>query len=235
MVSVIIPAYNEEKTVGAVLLALKGHPLVGEVLLVDDGSTDRTAFIGECLGAYVIRMRQRRGKAEAMDAGVGKARFPVILFLDADIVGLTPSIVTRIVEPVLFDRYEMFVALRGRKTLFLNKLLRIFPILGGERALSKELWYMVPERFKRGFQIEIALNYYAKKTKKNMGFALFHGLRNTIKERKYGVIRGFIMRIGLCVDVVLVSLRLYVFEKLKEKIPFFNGRSLRHIRAAHRL
>lgn len=233
MVSVIIPAYNEEKTVGAVLLALKGHPLVGEVLLVDDGSTDRTAFIGECLGAYVIRMRKRRGKAEAMDAGVGKARFPVILFLDADIVGLTPSMVTRIVEPVLFDRYEMFVALRGRKTLFLNKLLRIFPILGGERALSKELWYMVPERFKRGFQIEIALNYYAKKTRKNMGFALFHGPRNTIKERKYGVIRGFIMRIGLCVDVVLVSLRLYVFEKFKSL--FFNGRLLRHIRAEHRL
>lgn len=213
MVSAIIPAYNEEKTVGAVLLALKNHPLIGEVILVDDGSTDRTASIAEHAGARVIRTHKRGGKAEAMDAGVKEARFPIILFLDADIVGLTPSMVTDIIEPVLFGRYEMFVALRGRKTLVLNSLLRIFPILGGERALTKRLWHAVPDSFKRSFQIEIALNYYAKRTRKNMGFALFHGLRNTIKERKYGVIRGFMMRIGLCADVLAASLRLYVFGR----------------------
>lgn len=229
MVSAIIPAYNEEKTVGAVLLALKDHPLIGEVILVDDGSTDSTASIAALSGARVVRIRKRSGKAEAMDVGVREAQFPFILFLDADIVGLTPEMITRIVEPVLFGWYEMFVALRGRKTLFLNKLLRISPIIGGERALSKRLWYMVPDSFKRSFQIEIALNYYTKRTGKKMGFALFHGLRNTIKERKYGVVRGFIMRIGLCADVLIVSLRLYVFGKF-----FASDKESTHERLSHR-
>ncbi|MBI2120735.1 MAG: glycosyltransferase family 2 protein [Parcubacteria group bacterium] len=224
MVSAIIPAYNEEQTVGAVLFALKEHPLIGEVIVVDDGSTDRTALLAEQSGARVLCIRKRCGKAEAMEAGVRESRFPALLFLDADIVGLTPDMVTRIASPVLSGRYEMFVALRGRKMFFLNKLLRFFPILGGERALTKRLWYTVPEKFKHRFQIEIALNYYAKKTRKKMGFALFRGLHNTIKEEKYGVVRGFFMRVGMCADVVWVSFRLYVLERF-----FGNGRGSKNL------
>jgi hypothetical protein len=114
-------------------------------------------------------------------------------------------------RPVVDGRYEMFVGLRARSTVVLNHWLRIAPIIGGERALTRRLWEAVPPVHKNGFQIEIAMNYTSKRFPKGMGFALIDGTVHRTKETKYGFWVGFGRRIVMMWEVAAIGVRLYVF------------------------
>lgn len=209
-VSAVIPAHDEGRTIRGVIAPLVGHPLIDEVIVVDDASTDDTAGIARAAGATVISMPQNGGKAAAMSLGVSAARNDVIFFSDADLTGLTPETITRIVTPVLMHDYGMYVGIRGRRTYWVNRLLHFTPILGGERALTRALWNQVPQDYKKNFQIEIALNFFAKLYGYRMGLTVVHGLNQVIKERKRGLLRGLWQRLGMIADILLVSWRIYV-------------------------
>ncbi|HRQ77537.1 MAG TPA: glycosyltransferase [Gemmatimonadaceae bacterium] len=209
-VSVVIPAFNEGATVGASVSAAVGHPLVDEVIVVDDGSSDGSAAAAARAGARVIRLAGNSGKATALDAGVSAARNDTLLFLDADVTGHTQATLTRIIQPVLDGRVEMFVGVHARRTLWLNRLLHVFPIIGGDRALTRRLWDAVPAGHKRGFEIEIAMNHTAKRFPRRMGHALIRGLTHQPKERKYGLLVGLWRRLVMLRDIVRVTFRLYI-------------------------
>jgi glycosyltransferase involved in cell wall biosynthesis len=85
MISFIVPAYNEEAELPATLRAI--HSAAAgceyEILLVNDGSTDATAAIGEKFGTRVISI-ERRQIAAARNAGARAARGDVFIFVDAD-------------------------------------------------------------------------------------------------------------------------------------------------------
>jgi glycosyltransferase involved in cell wall biosynthesis len=222
-VSAIIAAYNEQDTITNVIRAVEGHPLVDEIIVVDDGSKDATSGRARETSAKVITLEQNQGKAGAMNAGVRAARNETILFLDADILGLTHEIITLAVIPVLTDKCGMFVAIRARRAYWLNRLLYFAPVLGGERALTKDLWRFVPRIYRKGFQIEIALNYYTKKSGRKMGFAVMPGLSQVIKEKKRGFWLGLVQRLKMCAEVFWISFRLYVIRNLLDLLP--RGRS----------
>jgi hypothetical protein len=93
---------------------------------------------------------------------------------------------------------------------WLNRLLYFIPVLGGERALSKDIWEAVPRLYRKGFQIEIALNYYTKKSGRKMGFAVMPGLSQVIKEEKRGFCLGMWQRLKMCGEVFWISFRLYI-------------------------
>ncbi len=214
MISVIIPAYNEEKTIGAIVRAARTHPLVAEVIVVDDGSQDRTGEIAERCGASVVYLFENVGKATAMDIGVDQAHGRYICFLDADLHCLTHQVLYDIIRPVTTGQADMFVAIRGRRWLWLNRLLRVTPIIGGERCLRKSIWQAVPERFKKNFQIEIALNYVTKKSDRKMNFRIIQGLRHTTKFKKRGLFPGSISQIKMFVDIIQISMILYLGSSL---------------------
>ncbi len=217
MVSVVIPAFNEAETIAAVIASALQHPDVTEVLVVDDGSTDTTAQVAEAAGARVIRRAQNTGKASAMDAGVRAATANILLFLDADVTGHTQQTLSQIMHPVIEGRHEMYVGVRARSTMLLNKALRLFPIIGGDRALTRRLWEAVPQNCRHGFQIEIALNYTSKQFDKGMGFALVHGTTHRIKEQKFGVMLGMVRRISMIGNILGVSFRLYILGWIKRR------------------
>lgn len=84
-VSVILAAYNEAATIADVVrLSRESAPGVGEVIVVDDGSTDATAALASQAGARVLRLPQNRGKGAAIRHGIAHARGEVLAFLDAD-------------------------------------------------------------------------------------------------------------------------------------------------------
>jgi dolichyl-phosphate beta-glucosyltransferase len=86
--SVVIPAYLEEKNISQTLHALKEYfdrkPYRVEYLVVDDGSTDATSTVAESSGARVVRFDTNRGKGAAVRAGMLEAKGEYILFTDAD-------------------------------------------------------------------------------------------------------------------------------------------------------
>ena len=213
-VSAIIAAYNEQDTIVQVIRSIEGHPLVEEIIVVDDGSSDATSARARETSAKVITLETNQGKAGAMNAGVRAARNETILFLDADILGLTHEIITLTVTPVLTGKCGMFVAIRARRSYWMNRLLYFIPVLGGERALTKEIWRNVPRIYRKGFQIEIALNYYTKKSGQKMSFGVMPGLSQVIKEKKRGFWPGIWQRIKMCAEVLWISIRLYVIRSL---------------------
>ncbi len=87
-VSVIIPAFNEEKGVGDVVKSVRKvltqARLRHEVLVVDDGSRDRTALMASRAGAVVISMGENRGYGASIKAGMRQAKNNLIAILDAD-------------------------------------------------------------------------------------------------------------------------------------------------------
>jgi glycosyltransferase involved in cell wall biosynthesis len=91
--AVVIPAYNEEGGIGPVLDGLRdalergGWPF--EIIVVDDGSSDRTAQIAAARGAAVVQHPVNKGYGAALKSGIRRAAAPYILIIDAD--GTYPS------------------------------------------------------------------------------------------------------------------------------------------------
>lgn len=107
-VSVCIPAHNEAATVAGVVSpvveATGGpDPLVDEVILVDDCSSDGTGPIAEAFGAKVLRRDLLPGKGAAMAEAAAAATGDIVVFLDADVANFGLHFVTRLVEPMLVD------------------------------------------------------------------------------------------------------------------------------------
>ncbi|HET9316460.1 MAG TPA: glycosyltransferase family 2 protein, partial [Vicinamibacteria bacterium] len=102
-VSVVIPAFNEEDGIGAVVAAMKARRPWREVLVVDDGSTDQTAARAEAAGARVVRHPYNKGNGAAVKTGIREAQGDVILLMDAD-GQHDPDDADRLVEKVgVFD------------------------------------------------------------------------------------------------------------------------------------
>lgn len=105
-VSVVIAAYNEEKVVATTLDALLRSDYAGkmEILVVDDGSTDRTAHEIEAVSRRDSRVRLIRqdnlGKARALRAGLAAARHEIVVTLDAD-TQFQPDTVRELVAPLV--------------------------------------------------------------------------------------------------------------------------------------
>ena len=219
MVSVVIAAFNEAQTIVESVAEALQCPGAREVIVVDDGSCDLTADLAASAGATkVIRLARNSGKAAAMAAGVAEACSDIILFLDADITGLTPDKMSSIVQPVVDGRFEMYVGVRARKTIWLNRLLRYTPIIGGERAVTRRLWNSVPQHYREGFKIEIALNHRAKQFERKMGFALITGTVHQIKEKKYGLLEGLLRRALMIADIMVISFQIYIWDAAKSKL-----------------
>ena len=98
-VSVVIPAFNEEEAVATVVESLHSLREWHEILVVDDGSTDRTAERAAAAGARVVRHPYNKGNGAAVKTGIREAAGSVVLFMDAD-GQHDPGDAVRLVEPV---------------------------------------------------------------------------------------------------------------------------------------
>ncbi len=87
-VSVIVPAYNEEAGIAATIRSLldTDYPAPVEILVVDDGSTDRTAEIAAAVGGIRLIRKTNGGKPSALNAGLAQAGHDILIMVDGDTV-----------------------------------------------------------------------------------------------------------------------------------------------------
>ena len=98
-VSVVIPALNEEDSIGEVIAEVREFSPPGtEVLVVDNGSSDGTALLSEAAGVRVVN-QLLRGKGNAMRLGAEKAAGDILVFIDGD-GSYPPEAIRSLVEPV---------------------------------------------------------------------------------------------------------------------------------------
>jgi len=109
-IAVIIPAYNEAPRLPRVLAAVTAAAGVEEVIVVSDGSTDETFEVAAAWpGVTPVALPTNVGKAGALAAGVDCTPAEGLLFLDADLIGLTPAHVEALLQPLLDDTADMTV------------------------------------------------------------------------------------------------------------------------------
>ncbi len=113
-VSVIIPALNEEEPIMGVVRALAATKVPDEIIVVDNGSTDRTADRACAAGARVIP-EPRRGYGRACAAGVRSLspECDIVVFLDGD-GSDCPEFVNHLVDPILAGKYDFVIGSRTR-------------------------------------------------------------------------------------------------------------------------
>lgn len=108
-VSVLIPAYNEERHICATLESLQADKRVDEIVLVDDGSRDKTASLARERGASVIRLQENIGKGGAINRGFAQLRGEYVLLLDADLQE-SACLALALLEPVMTGQADLAIA-----------------------------------------------------------------------------------------------------------------------------
>lgn len=200
-VAVIIPAFNEDKTIAEVVKVAKASDLIHEVIVVSDGSTDKTADKAEKAGAdKVIKLPEQGGKGAALLRGVAETKAEIIVFLDADLKGLSPHHIKKLVLPVLRGEKVMVTGLRDRGKI-LTKMEKHLPLVGGERALERFVIDNIPKKYLQGFMVEAALNFYCRSRHLPYGGVFLRGLNMRKKMEKVGIWKGLAQYIKMYFQV----------------------------------
>jgi glycosyltransferase involved in cell wall biosynthesis len=169
-VSFLIPAFNEEATIGEVLERISGLGIDAQVIVVDDGSRDRTAEIAEQHGATVIR-QANAGKGAAIRAAIGQIDGDIAVIQDAD-MEYDPVEVPDLIEPIV----------RGIADVVYGSRLR-----GGKAQRAYLFWHLVGNRF---LSLLTSLLYNTTLSDMETGYKAFRAdvLRSLdLRENRFGI------------------------------------------------
>ena len=192
-VSCIIPAHNEARHISSVLMVLKDHPLLAEVIVVNDGSTDETARIVKQFSfVTLINLFHNYGKAYAVWYGAHQAKKDTVMLLDADLIGLTQQHVVRLLRPVLDNDVDATMSSRRLPTI-LDMFIIAFKVdpITGDRCLSKELLLNLPiTKETPGYALEPMINDYMLLHQLRIGCVNFRDVCGLPKTDKVGYLQG---------------------------------------------
>lgn len=201
-ISCIIPAYNEEKRIAKVLEVVCGHPLISEVIVVDDGSKDATAdVVRGFAGARLITMEKNGGKSKAVFRGVNEAAGELVMFVDSDLVGLDRQAITDLINPVLSGVADVSISLR-KNTPALWRWIGI-DYISGERVMPKTLlaqdWHQVPKLAR--FGLEVFMNKLIVRNKSRIAIVNWKNVISPWKYEKAGLLAGMKADILMLSDI----------------------------------
>jgi glycosyltransferase involved in cell wall biosynthesis len=197
-VSIIIPAFNEEKSIPQVMDSIHSLRNVYEILVIDDGSEDKTSEIVRSYDIPVLELSENKGKSYAMWTGLQYTRGRVILFLDADLIGLKTDHVHKMIMPILYDNADMTVGIFNSGRGITDLAQKLTPFLSGQRGVKREILNnMDEEEWISGYGIEIALTRYAKEHNLRIMEVALDNVTQTIKEEKLGLTKGMKARLKM--------------------------------------
>jgi polyisoprenyl-phosphate glycosyltransferase len=198
----IIPAFDEEATIADVVRVVACYPHIDRVIVVDDGSEDRTSEKARAIkGIEIVRLNTNRGKGAAMQAGINASNEPLILFLDADLLGMTSQHITDLLEPVISDSADMSVGVFRGGRLFTDLAHLISPSLSGQRAMKRSILTNL-DMDTVGFGIERALTDLWHTNSIRVKKVILHGVTHRMKEEKRGYWEGVRQRAQMFADIL---------------------------------
>lgn len=156
-VSVIIPAYNEEKCIRQTVGDLLKCRAAKEIIVVNDGSTDRTKKILKKFGKKIrlISYRKNKGKGYAIYRGIRAARGKAVVFLDAHLKGLKDSHIKALAQPIIKRKANYVLGYRVPP----KPTAQLIGSLTGERAYLRRILLPHLSRIKKThFGVEVYLN-----------------------------------------------------------------------------
>lgn len=201
-VTAIIPAYNEEERIGKVLEAVKEAELVDHIVVIDDGSRDNTAQVAINMGVEVIKNSENMGKGGALYKGVRNCFSEIILFIDADLVGLKPEHVDDLVRPVLSGDWDMTVGIFANGRFATDLAQKVAPFLSGQRAIRREILEGISGIEISRYGVEVALTKYVHRHHVRIKEVVLKDVSHVMKEEKMGFVRGFTERLRMYWDIV---------------------------------
>ncbi len=207
-ISIIIPAYNEEIRIKDTLESIKGINEINEIIVVDDGSTDKTTKIASEVNSekiIVLKLDKNRGKGYALNYGlkIAMKNADIIGFLDADL-GSSAKEVKKLIDPMISGDADVVIAkfppakkkggLGFVKGLAKNSVLEMTGVeldatLSGQRLFKKE----VLEKFEEipfGYGVEVGMTIDILKH----GFKIREVLVNMTHNETGRDLKGFIHR-----------------------------------------
>lgn len=177
MITVIIPALNEEKTIGNVIRYCRQHAHVSEIIVVDDNSEDNTVEEARAAGASILISR-KRGKGISMQEGISMATNDILAFLDADIDPYPQATIPLLTKPILNGEYDFVKATFSRNagrvteimakpllTIFYPELLSFSQPLSGMIAGRKNFFEKLELFNDYGVDIGILIDMYLMKAR----------------------------------------------------------------------
>ena len=207
-ISIIIPAYNEEVKIKDTLESIKGLEEINEIIVVDDGSTDKTTKIASEVNSekiIVLKLDKNRGKGYALNYGlkIAMKNADIIGFLDADL-GSSANDIKKLISPIINDEADVIIAkfppakkkgglgfVKGlaKESVFEMTGVELDATLSGQRLFKKE----VLEKFDEipfGYGVEVGMTIDILK----YGYKIKEVLVNMTHNETGRDLKGFIHR-----------------------------------------
>jgi len=215
-VTVVIPAYNEEDRIVNTLQAVKTIAGIDQIIVVNDGSSDRTSERARAEGVTVVDLARNCGKGGAMNAVLPMLDTDVVAFLDADL-GLSAIEAFKIIDPVVKGQTDLCIAafpapskkggfglVKGTAARAIRKAggIEVIAPLSGQRAMTREVLQAVTP-FEEAYGVELGMSIKALR----QGFRLME-VPTTMSHNETGRdLQGFLHRGKQFYDVLRVIRR----------------------------
>lgn len=208
-IAAIVPAYNEEDNISKVLVPLgfaKEQGYIHQVLVVCDGCEDRTADVAKSCGAEVLELNPNRGKGGAMLEGAMFTDADMLVFVDADLIGLTPEHISSLTKPLLEGRAKMSMGIFGHGRFSTDAAQKVAPFLSGQRAIFREDFLKIPNLATSRYGVEIEITKYSKKHRWKVQRVVWDQMSQVMKEEKLGFFGGLKVRLRMYWEIIKASM-----------------------------
>jgi polyisoprenyl-phosphate glycosyltransferase len=197
---------------------------LGEVLVVDDGSSDNTSGVVRSHPEYGKKLRlheqpTNQGKGAAMFAGANATDADILVFLDADLIDLHPEQVDSLVAPVASGKCDMALGVFRGGNFWTSLAQVLAPNISGQRAIRRDVFLSVPNVANARYGVELAITNYVFAEGHPMTYVTLKDVSHPQKEKKLGFVRGSLSRMKMYKEMAPFIIKGFVvrFKKKKKK------------------
>lgn len=201
--SCIIPSHNEATRISRVLSVVTSHPLIKEVIVVDDGSKDNTPEIVKKFPSVRLFVSEvNKGKSYSVARGIKESVSDYILMIDADLNGLGPEDIDYLIKPVKEGRADVSMGVRTNTPLWM-RLLRV-DLMNGERLFPKSMVMPTIDQMMslKSYALEVFLNRLVINNKYKINSVFFKNVRDDLKASKTGFFAGWKLFFSMWRDIL---------------------------------